>query len=83
MLDMDNSTIAAEPAVLTEAETAHLLGVSRFTLLRKRQEPDAGGLPFVKLSAHRIGYMRSDIMAFLAARRVGTVAGSITEQSAA
>ena len=41
------------------------------TLLRMRQRPNAGGLPFVKLSQHRVGYLRDDLLAFLAVRRVG------------
>jgi hypothetical protein len=63
----------AENRVLTVAETAELLGVSVFTLLRKRQRPNADGLPFVQLSPKRIGYRVSDIMAFLNARRVGSL----------
>lgn len=60
-------------AVLSAAETASLLGVSKFTLLRMRQQQNAGGLPYVKISQNRIGYVRRDVLAFLAARRVGTL----------
>jgi hypothetical protein len=59
--------------VLTACETARMLALSEFTLLRKRQQPDGGGLPFVRLSAHRIGYRLGDVQAFLAARRVGSL----------
>jgi hypothetical protein len=62
-----------EDAVLTADDTARLLGVSKITLLRMRQRPSADGLPFVRLSAHRIGYVRRDVLAFLAARRVGAL----------
>jgi hypothetical protein len=48
-----------------------VLGESRWTLARRRQEPAAGGLPYVKLSAQRIGYRLGDIRRFLWARRVG------------
>jgi hypothetical protein len=41
-----------------------------------RQQPDCGGLPFVRLSEKRIGYLRRDVGAFLLARRV-TVAGEV------
>jgi hypothetical protein len=69
-------TIAPLPdddRVLTAAETAVLLGVSEFTLLRKRQRPQADGLPFVQLSQNRLGYRLGDVRAFLAARRVGSL----------
>jgi hypothetical protein len=36
-----------------------------------RQQKDQGGLPFIQLSPGRIGYRKSDIEAFLLARRVG------------
>ena len=51
---------------------AKSLNLSPATLGRMRQEPDCGGLPYVKLSANRIGYLRRDWRAFLAARRVGS-----------
>ena len=55
---MNNPTNSIEDAVLTATDTARMLGVSKFTLLRMRQRPAAGGLPFVKLSPNRIGYVR-------------------------
>jgi hypothetical protein len=67
----------SEDAVLTAAETAAQLGLSKFTLLRMRQRPNADGLPFVKLGPNRIGYVRRDVLAFLAARRVGVVSQAI------
>lgn len=70
---MPNIPPDTENAVLTAAETASLLGVSKFTLLRMRQRTAADGLPFVKLSPNRIGYVRRDVLAFLAARRVGAL----------
>lgn len=60
-----------EDRVLTAAEAAKQLGLSRFTMLRMRRSPDAGGLPFVRLSQGRIGYRGRDIEAYLLARRVG------------
>jgi len=59
--------------VLTAPATAEMLGLSEFTLLRKRQQPGAGGLPFVQLSDKRIGYRLSDVLAFLNARTVGAL----------
>jgi hypothetical protein len=59
--------------VLTVDETAGLLGVSTFTLLRMRQRPNADGLPFVQLSPKRIGYRLCDIRSYLQACRVGSL----------
>jgi hypothetical protein len=72
-LDMTDQTIPTEDAVLTVAETARLLSVSKFTLLRMRQRQGCAGLPFVQLSPGRIGYLRQDVLAFLKARRVGAL----------
>jgi hypothetical protein len=60
-------------SVLSPAETAQLLGLHKLTLLRMRQRDDCGGLPFVRLSSNRIGYVWVDVRAFLAARRVGSL----------
>ena len=68
---MTAPTAPLDDAVLTAAETAAQLGLSKFTLLRMRQRPNADGLPFVQLSPNRIGYVRCDVRAFLNARRVG------------
>lgn len=56
--------------VLNEAQTARLLDLSPITLKRKRREPDCGGLPYVRLSTARIGYLQSDVHDYIAARRV-------------
>jgi hypothetical protein len=69
----DTVFVSDADRVLTVAETALMLGISEFTLLRKRQQPRGDGLPFVRLSANRIGYMLSDVRAFLAAHRVGSL----------
>jgi len=69
----DNAQAQFHDRVLTAPATAEMLGLSEFTLLRKRQLPDAGGLPFVQLSAKRIGYRLSDVLAFLNAHRVGAL----------
>lgn len=58
-------------AVLTEPEARQLLRLSKITMLRMRQLPDQGGLPFVRLSPGRIGYFQRDVHAYLATRRVG------------
>ncbi len=58
---MPNAPTVVDDAVLTAAETAALLGLSKFTLLRMRQRPGSDGLPFVgPLSPNRIGYVRRD-----------------------
>jgi hypothetical protein len=59
--------------VLPESETRRLTGLSKFTLLRMRKLPDAGGLPFIRISAGRIGYLKRDLDAYLLARRVGSL----------
>ncbi len=60
-------------AVLPAADVARMLGLSRHTLMRMRRRPQAAGLPFVKLSEGRLGYRRTDVEAFLRARRVGAL----------
>jgi hypothetical protein len=69
--------------VLTVDETVALLGISVFTLLRMRQRQDAGGLPFVQLSAKRLGYRLGDIRAYLRARRVGSLPQAVTDPETA
>jgi len=59
--------------ILTEPEARHLLRLSKLTLIRMRMRADKGGLPFVRLSAGRIGYLRRDLVSYLAAQRVGTL----------
>ena len=58
-------------AVLSTREVSQALGLSIITIKRMRKLADCGGLPFVRLSSARIGYLRSDVHDFLAARRVG------------
>ena len=70
---MSHDLIPNDDSVLTVAETARLLSVSKFTLLRMRQREGCGGLPFVQLSPGRIGYLRRDVRGFLVARRVGSL----------
>jgi hypothetical protein len=70
---MQNSPATIEDQVLTEPEARQLLRLSKVTLIRMRKLADKGGLPFVRLSAGRIGYFRRDIVGYLAARRVGTL----------
>ena len=59
--------------IVSADDAAKILGVHPHTLLRMCQSPDAGGLPWVKISAQRIGYRLGDIRSFIAARRVGTL----------
>jgi hypothetical protein len=70
-----------DDAVLTAAEVERILGLGRFTLIRMRQRPNCDGLPYVQLSSNRIGYVRRDVMAFLAARRKGSL--PVTEHTSA
>jgi hypothetical protein len=60
-----------DDAVLPETEVRQILGLSRITLHRMRQRDDCGGLPYVRLSPGRLGYLRRDVRAFIVARRVG------------
>jgi hypothetical protein len=60
-----------DDSILTRRETAKAINTGLFTLDRKRREPDAGGLPWVQLSPHRVGYRWGDIKAFITARRHG------------
>ena len=55
------------------SKVQQVLGVSKDTLERMRKLPNAGGLPFIRLSANRIGYRRGDWRAFIAARRFGAI----------
>jgi predicted DNA-binding transcriptional regulator AlpA len=69
-IEIDLPPSPQDDAVLNSNEVSQLLGLSKFTLLRMRQRPDLGGLPYIKLSEGRLGYQRRDVRAFLAARRV-------------
>jgi hypothetical protein len=55
--------------VLTVAEAAQQLGLSKFTLVRMREAKDSGGLRWVQLTPGRIGYRRGDIRQYLLDRR--------------
>jgi predicted DNA-binding transcriptional regulator AlpA len=60
-------------AVLSTREVSQALGLSTITIKRMRKLADRGGLPFVRLSPGRIGYLRNDVHAYIAARRVGNI----------
>ena len=53
--------------VLTEAQAARLLGLSKFTLHRMRTDPQThgSGPKAIQLTARRIGYRRADLEAWL------------------
>jgi hypothetical protein len=68
-------------AVLSTREVSQALGLSTITVKRMRKLADCGGLPFVKLSTGRIGYLRRDIISYLATRRVGTLPGEPSAQA--
>jgi predicted DNA-binding transcriptional regulator AlpA len=70
-MDVATENDTTPSVVLTPPQVASLLGMHKHTLWRMRNAPEAGGLPFVKLSPQRIGYIRDDVLAYLAARRVG------------
>jgi hypothetical protein len=70
---MSDFLATIDNSVLTEPEARHLLRLSKITLIRMRKLANQGGLPFVQLSPGRIGYFRRDVIAYLAARRVGTL----------
>jgi predicted DNA-binding transcriptional regulator AlpA len=57
-----------DSTILSAAEAARRLGVSVATLQKWRQRPRQP-LPFVRISARKIGYCASDIAAFVEARR--------------
>lgn len=42
--------------VMTSDEVARLLGFCKHTMIRLRQQPDCGGLPYIQLSAARVRY---------------------------
>jgi hypothetical protein len=78
-LESNNAPPALDDnTVLTEPETRKRVRLSKATLIRVRQSPDLGGLPFIQLSPGRIGYLWGDVKAYILARRV-TVAGERVE----
>ena len=70
----DNST--NEVAVLDEPAAAKYIGISVFTLRRKRR--DGTGPKIVQLSARRIGYRRATLDAWLAGAGGGVMTSNIT-----
>jgi hypothetical protein len=72
---LDELTAIEADTVLDAPTTAKQIGMSPHTLWRMRQRSDAGGLPWVQLSAGRIGYRLGDIRRYLLSRRVGVAAG--------
>ena len=56
--------------LLTTQEAAARLNKHPITLWKWRQQPDYGGLPFVRVSARTVGYRESAVEAFRNARTV-------------
>lgn len=52
---------------LTPAGLSDLLGITTRTLLRWRR--NGGGIPYVRLGPHRLGYLRSDVSAWMQGNR--------------
>src|SRR4051812_34951075 len=73
MSQLDLHQFPDEDAVLSAADTARLLGVTKITLHRMRQREGCDGLPWVQVTPGRIGYMRRDVRAYLIARRRGAL----------
>ena len=61
-----NAPVPAPDVVLTTSEAAHLMRVSTRTLERLAETGE--GPPRVQLTGRRVGYWRSDVMAWLKAR---------------
>lgn len=57
------------PTVLRPSEAAKALGLSVSTLEKMRLNDEPGGLPFIRLSDRAIGYLASDLEAWVAKRR--------------
>lgn len=55
------------PKIIKDKQAVELLGVSRSTLLVLRKQ---GKIPYIQISAQRIGYLESDLQAYLNANRV-------------
>lgn len=73
---MDSETL--DP-ILTEREYRAWLGISAPTAQRQRSE--GNGPPFIQLSERRIGYRKSEVERWLAARTIDRV-GSLPAKSA-
>ncbi len=59
--------MALNNEVMTDGEAAKFRRVAIRTQQRERQ--DGAGPPFIRLSVRRVGYLRSDIVAWLESRR--------------
>jgi hypothetical protein len=70
LVSNDAPPVLDDNSVLTEPETRKRVRLSKATLIRMRQSPDLGGLPFVRLSPGRIGYLWRDVKAYIEARRI-------------
>jgi hypothetical protein len=70
LMSNDAVPVLDDDTVLTEPEARKRLRLSKATMIRMRQSPDLGGLPFVRLSPKRIGYLWGDLKTYLEARRV-------------
>lgn len=57
------------PAVLSEDEASVYLNLAKSTLSKQRVYGGPDAIPFVKLGARRVGYLREDLDAWLASRR--------------
>jgi hypothetical protein len=62
--------------VLTTREAAARLRVHPITLYKWRQQPDHGGLPYIRITQSSIGYRASDLERFLGERTVGAKAAA-------
>ena len=64
--DLPENASAASDPVLTISEAAHLMRVSVRTLERLAETGE--GPPRIQLTGRRVGYWRSDVLAWLKAR---------------
>lgn len=75
MFTLKKPATAPASEMLTPSEAAQMLGVSAQFLAKDRHEARQGGtppkVPFVSLGHRSVRYSRTDLQAFLAARRVG------------
>lgn len=55
------------PKIIKDKQAVELLGVSRSTLLVLRKQ---GKIPYIQISTQRIGYLESDLQAYLNANRI-------------
>ena len=65
---------------LTDAQLAEMLGVTTRTTLRWRR--DGGGPAFVRIGPRRLGYLRNDVMAWMAANRYPHLAAETSAKAA-